>query len=288
MNLTSGTALFRNALVCVAALLWAAPASAESPPALQTQPALIAIIIDDLGNQLSAGRRAIALPAPVACAVMPHTAYGSMLAREAHRSGKEVMLHLPMQSMEMQRIAGPGEISLDNGAPELRQILERNLAAVPHVIGVNNHMGSLITRHPGHMRWLMQAIRERGDLFFIDSFTTPGSVAYAMAREGGVPSARRHVFLDDDPEITAVRRQFERLQTEARRRGFAIGIGHPYPSTLEVLEAGLAGLSADQFRLVPVSEIVARLERGDLRREAPLTATPGIISIAAATAVGAQ
>jgi len=233
------------------------------------KPALIAIIIDDLGNQLVAGRRAIALDAPVACAVIPHTAYGALLAREAHDVGKEVMLHLPMQPMQMERIAGPGEINLENGPPQLQRILDSNLAAVPYVVGVNNHMGSLITRHPGHMRWLMTALKSRGDLFFVDSVTTPASVAYAMAIETGVPTARRHVFLDDDPDKGAVTQQFERLQREAKRRGFAIGIAHPYPATLEVLEAGIDMLRASsEFQLVPVSQIVMLLESGELQREA--------------------
>lgn len=272
-------ALFRTVLLLLAV------AGSGTPPAIaETRaPALVAIIIDDLGNQLRAGRRAIALDAPVACAVMPHTTYGALLAGEAHSAGKEVMLHLPMQPMQMERIAGPGEISLENGAQQVQHILERNLSAVPHVVGVNNHMGSLITRHPGHMRWLMQALQKRGDLFFVDSMTTSSSVAYAMALEGGVPAARRHVFLDDDPSPAAVAAQFDRLLREAQKRGFAIGIGHPYPATLDVLEPALARLQADpRFELVPVSRIVAMLEAGELQRERPGPALLSVASLAGA------
>lgn len=252
------------------ALLWLAVAgftlpltAAESP-----QPALIAIIIDDLGNQLAAGRRIIALPAPLTCAVMPHTTYGARLAREAHAAGKEVMLHLPMQPMEMERVAGPGEINLENSVLQLRRIVATDLRSVPHVVGVNNHMGSLITRHPGHMRWLMDALVAHGDLFFIDSVTTPASVAYTAALESGVPAARRHVFLDNDPSQEQIAAQFERLKREARARGYAIGIGHPYSNTLDFLEQALPALQADtQFRLVPVSRIVSMLENGELQRD---------------------
>jgi len=229
------------------------------------QPALIAIIIDDIGNQLAAGRRVVALDAPLACSVMPYTVYGKVLAREAHAAGKEVMLHLPMQPMQMHRIAGPGEISLDNGAAQLRHILDQDLASVPHVVGVNNHMGSLITRHPGHMRWLMDALAERGGLFFVDSRTTEASVAYSIAREAGLPAASRDVFLDDDPSPAAVAAQFEKLRRKALQQGYAIGIGHPYPATLELLETALPELAADPaFRIVPVSRIVALLDSGAL------------------------
>lgn len=232
------------------------------------QPGLIAIIIDDLGNQLKAGRRAIALPAPLACSVMPHTAYGALLAGEAHAAGKEVMLHLPMQPTQMERIAGPGEISLENSNQQLRQIVANDLNSVPHAIGVNNHMGSLITRHPGHMRWLMDELAARGDLFFVDSVTTSASVAYALALESGVPAARRHVFLDADPDAAQIAAQFDRLLQQARARGYAVGIGHPYTSTLDFLEQALPLLQQNpEFRLVPVSQIIAQLGSGQLRRE---------------------
>jgi polysaccharide deacetylase 2 family uncharacterized protein YibQ len=231
-------------------------------------PALIAIIIDDLGDQLVLGRRAVALAAPVTCAVMPHTRFGALLAREANASGKEVMLHLPMQPMDMQRIAGQGEISLENGRAQLREILEHNLNTIPHVVGVNNHMGSLITRHPGHMGWLMDELFRRGDLFFVDSVTTPASVAYAAALEHGVPAARRHVFLDDDPCAEAISAQFERLKKEAAARGYAVGIGHPYPTTLAFLETVFKDARQNsEFRIVPVSTIISLLGQGVLTRE---------------------
>ena len=257
---------------CKAATWAAALLLGFSAPAAG-QPALIAIIIDDLGNQLAAGRRIIALDAPLACAVMPYTAYGEVLAAEAHAAGKEVMLHLPMQPMQMNRIAGPGEISLDNGAAQLRQILHQDLASVPHVVGVNNHMGSLITRHPGHMRWLMDALAERGGLFFVDSRTTEASVAYTIAREAGLPAVSRDVFLDDDPSPAAVAAQFDKLRSQALRRGYAIGIGHPYPATLELLERELTVLAnSDAFEIVPVSRIIELLEAGAL----PSRPAPGL------------
>lgn len=269
----------RRAMPCLWRIIIVACLWVLSMPALTSarEPALIAIIIDDLGNELLAGRRAVALDAPLACAVMPHTAYGVRLAREAHAAGKEVMLHLPMQPMQMNRIAGPGEISLENSIGQLQEILASDLQAVPHVIGINNHMGSLITQHPGHMRWLMDALAARGDLFFVDSVTTPASVAYATALDAGVPSARRHVFLDDDPAEDRVAEQFDRLKQYAREHGYAIAIGHPYPATLDYLERAIPELrNQDEFLLVPVSQIVTMLSRGELQREEALT-TAGLV-----------
>jgi polysaccharide deacetylase 2 family uncharacterized protein YibQ len=218
---------------------------------------MIAIIIDDLGNQKIAGERVVALPGPVACAIMPHTAHATYLAQQAHTAGKEVMLHLPMQPMEMGRVAGPGDITLDTSRSTLRRILDTDLQDVPYTVGINNHMGSLITRHPGHMEWLMDELRERGNLFFVDSYTTASSVALQTARAKGVPAARRNVFLDNDAAAD-IDQQFKRLKALANRDGSAIGIGHPYPATLAYLEAKLPQLAREGYRLVPVSTIVNR------------------------------
>jgi len=227
----------------------------EVNPPVSAKP-MIAIIIDDLGNQRIPGMRVIELDGPVVCAIMPHTAHSTYLATRAHAAGKEIILHLPMQPVEMDRIAGPGEISLDNNRAELAAILDSDLRSVPHSAGISNHMGSLITRHPGHMRWLMEELQRRGDFYFVDSFTTPDSVAYDIAVETGVPAARRTIFLDNEQTPAALERQFDRLKKRAARDGFAIGIGHPYPVTLEFLQGALPLLAAEGFQLVPVSRII--------------------------------
>ena len=103
---------------------------------------------------------------------------------------------------------------------------------------------------------MMHELRERGNLFFVDSRTTPASVALQVAREFGVPATRRDIFLDDDPDPRAIRRQFRRLVNLARLHGSAVGIGHPYPGTLEFLESALPPLAADGVELVPVSGII--------------------------------
>ncbi|MCP4275201.1 MAG: divergent polysaccharide deacetylase family protein [Gammaproteobacteria bacterium] len=220
-----------------------------------TQP-LIAIIIDDLGNQKEPGQRVIALPGPVVCSLMPHTAYARFLAEAAYAAGKEVMLHLPMQPVEMGLHAVPGEINLDTSQSNMRQILTTDLNAVPHTVGVNNHMGSLITRHPGHMEWLMNELSRRGNLYFIDSYTTASSIAFEMALENGVPTARRNVFLDNEKSASSIAIAFAQLKKEAKEDGFAIAIGHPYTVTLDYLEKEIPLLAEQGFRLVPVSKIM--------------------------------
>ncbi len=222
----------------------------------------IAIIIDDIGHAASAGRRAIALPGPVAMSVLPHTPHGRSLAVEAHARGKEVMLHLPLQAESSNQYLGPGAILLDTTREEFAEVMLRNLAAVPHASGVNNHMGSLLTRHPGHMAWLMEEIKRHDGLFFVDSRTTRHSVALALAEESGVPAARRDVFLDNDPDPVRVAAQFDRLTRLALRDGAAIGIGHPHPSTMSLLEDMLPRIQRSGVRLVRVRDLIdLRLHR---------------------------
>lgn len=216
----------------------------------------IAIIIDDLGYQLAAGQRAIALPGPVVCAILPGTPRATLLAISAWEHGKEVLLHLPLQAVDHAGPVEPQVITLDMSRESLSAAFESAMQSVPHAIGVNNHRGSLLTRHPGHMRWLMEDMQGRDGLFFVDSYTTHQSVALQIASETGVPAIRRDVFLDADPAPETVAREFERLKALARERGLAVAIGHPYPGTLEFLERAIPQLAEDGIELVPVSELI--------------------------------
>jgi polysaccharide deacetylase 2 family uncharacterized protein YibQ len=218
--------------------------------------ARIAIIIDDVGYRQSEGRRAVSLPGPVAVAVLPAAPRASLLARSAHASGKEVLVHLPLQATASDGLEEPDSIMLDTTRQEFAQAFAAAAARVPYARGVNNHRGSLITRHPGHMRWLMEEIRDREDWFFVDSYTTHHSVALTIAEEHAVPAAKRDVFLDSHRGAASIEQEFERLKDIARRQGAAIGIGHPLPETLAFLEVALPELEAEGIRLVSLSEIL--------------------------------
>lgn len=245
------------ALVCALAML---PARAEAPPAA---PVLVAVIIDDLGNVLEEGRRSTALPGPVACSILPLTPHSREIARLAHAAGKEVMLHLPLESVEDMPL-GPGAVTLDMTESEIRQQVADDIKSIPYLAGVNNHEGSLMTQHPGDMAWILSAVHAAGPYFYVDSYTSVDSVAYEIAREQGLPAARRNVFLDDVNTEDAVQQQWRRLLKLAHQHGFAIAIGHPRPATLKVLEVELPKLEAQGIMLVPVSRIVALQEQHPL------------------------
>lgn len=244
-----------------AMLLIASPVRSDmAAPLMRPDQPTVAIIIDDLGYRHLEGRRALALPAAVTLSILPHTPFGREFAEGAHAKGMEVMLHLPLQPEDGGEDPGPGGLWLESGSREVSGLLTESLASVPYAVGVNNHMGSMLTRHPGHMTWLMEEL-DRRNLFFVDSFTTPFSIALQMAHETGVPAVRRNVFLDADPDEVAVGAEFDRLLALAREQGYALAIGHPYPGTMRVLEQRLPELERSGVRLVPASQLVKRAHR---------------------------
>ena len=218
----------------------------------------IALIIDDLGATTRPAKRAIRLPGPVAVSFLPGGKHTSELAQLAHAHDKEVMLHLPMQALGQRSHRHASELMQDMPEQEFNEILARNIARVPHVSGVNNHRGSLLTQQSESMTWLMQALHNHGELFFIDSRTTAQTVAADMALAYGVPTTSRNVFLDNEPTLQAVRKQFRELLRRARTEGTALAIGHPHPATLEVLAEELPRLAAQGIQLVPVSHLIQR------------------------------
>lgn len=215
----------------------------------------LALIIDDLGNQQHLGQRAVQLPGAIAVAVLPHTPFARTLAQQAHDQGKEVLVHLPMQPERSDLALGPDGLRLEQTFTEFTGTLATAVAAVPFASGVNNHMGSLLTRDVRHMHWLMRELR-RDELFFIDSYTTHLSLGLGTALAQGVPALKRDVFLDADPDPAAIAFQWSRLLGIANENGFAVAIAHPYPVTLDFLEAVLLRLDEADYTVVPLRTLL--------------------------------
>lgn len=213
----------------------------------------LALVIDDIGWNLDTGRRVLNLPGALTVAVLPGTPAGSQLALEAHDTGREVILHQPM-SAEQGQDAGPGNLLPDMNPAAIANTLAANLDQVPHHRGVSNHMGSLLTRCEASMSALMAELSVRG-LYFLDSRTTPLTVALHRAQDASVPATRRDVFLDTLLNASAIERALESAVRLAETRGHAVVIGHPHAVTLDVLEAQLPAILR-RVELVPVSALV--------------------------------
>lgn len=217
----------------------------------------VAILIDDLGPELDMARGFWELEVPVTLAILPYQRYSQEVAREAVRHGKEVLLHLPLQPREYPAVnPGAGSLLLAMDREGIQAEIAAQLDSLPHCVGVSSHMGSRFTEQRQAMSWVLSVLRER-NLFFVDSMTTPDSVARSVATESGVPFARRTHFLDLEKTEEAIIRQLLRLAEDAVREGGAIGIAHPSAETLAALPKVAAGFSEKGVRLVPVSEMVS-------------------------------
>lgn len=216
---------------------------------------MIAIVIDDMGLDRAHSVRATKLAAGVTLSYLPYSSSIIQQTDEARKNGHELMLHLPMQPERKTADPGPGYLGVGMSPLALHERVTKNLAAFSGYVGVNNHMGSKFTKDRDGLGIVMAALAEK-DLMFLDSRTAPGSVAEKIAREHGLKSTHRDVFLDDDVAPAAVAKSLLQVEQVARRAGAAIAIGHPKDVTLAALEKWLPTLESKGFELVPVSRVI--------------------------------
>lgn len=220
----------------------------------------VAIIIDDLGYKLKQDQRAVNLPGQVTYAFLPHTPHVKTLTAAVNARGNDIMLHLPMQAMMETFYLGPGALTSNMSEQAFRQSVADSIRSIPHIKGVNNHMGSLITSQQDSMQWLMDELAQT-DLYFVDSRTSVKTLAEKTANQYQIKNTRRNVFLDHELNRPAIEFQFNRLISLAKKNGSAVAIGHPFKETLDVLEEKIPQLKAAGIRLIPVSELIQQQHR---------------------------
>ncbi|MDX2454978.1 divergent polysaccharide deacetylase family protein [Desulfosarcina sp.] len=218
-------------------------------------PSRIALIIDDIGFNLRRAELFLEADIPITFSVLPRVCWSVESAMALHARGHEIMLHQPMEPFDAEVDPGPGAIFVDDRPECIHQVVAENIATLPHVVGVNNHMGSRYTQQPKKMGQALDVVRNRG-LFFVDSMTTGHSTAYTCARQMGVSSKRRDLFLDTQQDVSSVIRQMKRLQHRARKHGNAIGIGHPRPETAEGIMRFLETPESRDVTFVYISQML--------------------------------
>jgi polysaccharide deacetylase 2 family uncharacterized protein YibQ len=218
---------------------------------------LVAIVIDDLGQDIKQAKEVLALPGKVTLAVMPGLPHSKNVAELAGQAGREVLLHLPMEPLKNhEKTQSPGTLSTDMTPMAFLNTVSEDVESVPGLVGVNNHEGSALTENKEAMKFLMAELKAR-NLFFLDSMTNPKSVAYATAIEFGMKAARRDVFLDNEGDNPSyIRGQLEILAEIAHKNGKAVGIGHPHPATLSELRKWLSETDTQGIEIVPVSRLM--------------------------------
>lgn len=203
----------------------------------------LAIVIDDVGYHSKEDAAIFAMPREISVAIIPAAPYARARNQEAKSQGRDILIHMPMQPVSAVKIEDGG-LHLGMSAAQVNDRVNTAKNIVRDAIGMNNHMGSAATADPQLMTYLMTALQEK-HLFFLDSRTIGKSVAGKIAKEQGVRSLDRHIFLDDSNEFADVQRQFKAAIHYARKHGSAIAIGHPRQNTIAVLQAELRNLPED-------------------------------------------
>ncbi|MBU1966437.1 MAG: divergent polysaccharide deacetylase family protein, partial [Proteobacteria bacterium] len=226
-------------------------AAERAAPTAGQQGQPIAVIIDDIGFDLRIVEELAGIPAPIAFAILPHSPHAAEAARFLHAAGKEILLHLPMEPHSYpEESPGAGALMVDMDERQIRRQLQENLAAVPYVSGVNNHMGSRFMEDEARLTLVMEELEKRG-LYFVDSRTTPDSRGKEAAQRTGVRFAARNLFID---HLSGYAAAMENLTGPSRREGAngkpVLMIGHPHPETVRALRNALPRWQAEGRRLV--------------------------------------
>jgi uncharacterized protein len=234
-------------------------ATAPIPPAVFVPPVIkgkpkIAIVIDDVGLDMRGSKRATELPGYITLSYMPYATRLRDQTKEAREQGHELLLHMPMEPLGHDD-PGPGALLVDLPPDEIRQRFDTALASFVGFDGVNNHMGSKFTADSAGMEIVIDELKQR-DLFFLDSRTNAKSVGESMAKEHGLPTIARDVFLDDEITLKGVNAQLERTEYVAKHKGYAVAIGHPHAITLQALEAWIPEAEQRGFEFVPLHTLV--------------------------------
>ena len=217
---------------------------------------LVAVVIDDVGLDRPRSKRAWELPGPLTLSFLPYAKDLREQAKAARARGHELMLHLPMEP-NGRNDPGPNALLVSLSDAELRQRTTAALDSFDGYAGVNNHMGSRFTAFKPGMETVLRQFKGRG-LMFLDSRTSAQSVGDQLAQEMGVPSIVRHVFLDDDESLDAVRKKLAEAEAIARRQGFVVVIGHPHEATLQALGEWLPGVQGKGLALAPATAVLRK------------------------------
>jgi len=217
------------------------------------QQPVIAIIIDDMGNHFQNGLDLIRLPYPLTLSFLPGRPHSAELSKLARIHDKEIMLHEPMENILGLQL-GKGGLTESMSEYEIKSSLAASLSSIPHIMGINNHMGSKLTTNSQTMRWVMEKLTEY-PVYFVDSRTSPDSIAAQTALDYQIPNLSRDVFLDHRQTRKFVQQQFLKLLEIAREKGTAIAIAHPHRVTIDYLNRALQKLDEKGIGIASISAL---------------------------------
>jgi len=214
------------------------------------------LIVDDMGRDKESLDELSKLNLPLTISILPFQKYSREAANYAKKNGWEVMLHMPMEPLNV-RENDPGEAALLADMPEdkMRATISELFQSLPYLKGFNNHMGSRLTAMRDKMEIVMSEAK-KNNIFFIDSMTTEKSVAFEVAMNLGVPAAARTLFLDNVQNEELIAEKLKNAIEIVEKKGFAIALCHAYPETIRVLSRYSSIVGNRDTHLVHASEII--------------------------------
>ena len=222
----------------------------------QPQPeAKLAVVIDDFGFNRPGTEAMLAIDRPLTLAVLPFRPQTDRDAKLARQSGQEIILHQPLEPVNSRANPGEGAITTEMSSTEIKEVLHRNLADLPPVEGMNNHMGSRATASSRVMETVMEVLKER-ELFYVDSSTTPNSIGLETAQVNQVPTTVNHLFIDNVDNKEAIKQMILRLGKVAVEQGELTIVGHVKENTAQALQETIPQLEKMGIKLVYVSQLV--------------------------------
>ncbi len=216
----------------------------------------VAIIIDDIGYDLAPVKELLKVDADITFAILPLCSHSREAAEMLHEAHKETLLHLPMEPNSYPKEKpGNGTLFTDMNSEELIFQLERDLASVPYVSGVNNHMGSKFMADEDKLILIFNKLKKK-KMFFIDSRTTANTKAFAAAEKVNMQMASRKVFLDNDRDYNEIYKKLLEVTQNSSDVSPVIIIGHPYPETIRAIKDASRVLREKGILIVPVSKLI--------------------------------
>ena len=229
-------------------------AKPEKPRRLVPYAGNLTFVFDDAGHNLDQLEYFLRLPFPCTIAVLPGLRYSSESARRIRKAGKQVILHQPMQSVDLHINPGPGAVTPGLSAEQIKNIVRKNLEEIWPVAGMNNHEGSLMTADEAAMRAVLDVVAEK-HIFFLDSRTTAKSVVPKVAKEKNMVVWERAIFIDNDKSRAAMETQIKKGLSIARQKGSAIMIGHVFTVELaQLLTEMYPALIEEGFSLSAIAQ----------------------------------
>ncbi len=228
----------------------------EIPKKIEKGKGEVAIIIDDVGWNISIIKEIEKINQPLTLSILPKAPYSKDIVKELKGKNFELFLHLPLEPAPPSQCLDKGLIKVDMNEEEIKSEFEDNIGEfLPYVKGVNNHMGSLFTTDEEKMRILLELIKEK-NLYFVDSLTSQKSCGYKIAKELGIKAGKRDIFLDVSSNPEDINKKIDELLKIAKEKGKAIAIGHAKSTTINVLKERVSDFEANGIKIVPVSSLL--------------------------------